>query len=62
VLFGHKRTDEALGVTAGMVVTSAALVGTAATVDRPAALATAPLALWVAFACLLQEEVWRRNR
>jgi tryptophan-rich sensory protein len=62
VLFGRKRPDEALGVTAGMVGTSMALVGTAATVDRPAALASAPLAAWILFATILQEEVWRRNR
>jgi tryptophan-rich sensory protein len=61
-LFGRKRLDEALGVTAGMVATTAGLVAASATVDRQAARAAAPLALWVSFAFLLQEEVWRRNR
>ena len=61
VLFGRKRLDEALGVTAGMVVSSAAAVGTAATVDRRAAAADLPLLAWVIFATVLQEEVWRRN-
>jgi tryptophan-rich sensory protein len=61
VLFGRRRLDEALEVTAGMVASSAALVGTAAAVDRKAALACAPLAAWVTFAFVLQEEVWRRN-
>jgi tryptophan-rich sensory protein len=62
VLFGRKRTDEALGVNAAMVGTSVALVASAAEVDPPAALAVVPLAAWVLFACVLQEEVWRRNR
>ncbi len=61
VLFGRKRLGEALGVTAGMVVTASAAVGTAALVDRRAAYADTPLLAWVAFATLLQEEVWRRN-
>jgi tryptophan-rich sensory protein len=62
VLFGRRRLDQALGVTAGMVASTAGLVATAATVDKRAAQAAAPLALWVSFAFLLQEEVWRRNR
>ena len=61
VEFGRKRLDEALGVTLGMVATSAVSVGTAARVDRNAAWAEAPLLGWVLFASLLQEELWRRN-
>lgn len=61
VLFGRKRLDEALGVTAGMLVTSVATVATATAVDRKAAYASVPLLAWVMFATLLQEEVWRRN-
>ena len=61
VLFGRRRLGEALGVTAGMVVTASATAGTAALVDRRAAYAAAPLLAWVAFASVLQEEVWRRN-
>jgi tryptophan-rich sensory protein len=62
VLFGRRRLGEALGVTAGMVASTAGLVAASAVVDRKAARAAAPLALWVSFAFLLQEEVWRRNR
>lgn len=62
VFFGRKRPDAALGVTAGMVAASGGLVASAARVDRPAALASAPLLAWVMFATVLQEEVWRRNR
>jgi len=60
-LFGRRRLDEALEVTAGMVVTAAATSVTAATVDRRAAYACLPLLGWVMFAAVLQEEVWRRN-
>ena len=62
VLFGRKRLDEALGVTAGMVVSSATAAVTAASVDRRAGWADLPLLGWVLFASVLQEEVWRRNR
>ena len=61
VLFGRRRLDEALGITAAMVVTASAAAGTAATVDRKAAYADLPLLGWVLFATVLQEEVWRRN-
>ncbi len=61
VLFGRRRLDEALGVTAGMVVTASATTATAVMVDRKAAYASLPLLVWVAFAAVLQEEVWRRN-
>jgi len=61
VLFGRKRLDEALGVTAGMVATAAAAAATATAVDRRAAWADLPLLGWVLFASVLQEEVWRRN-
>jgi benzodiazapine receptor len=60
-LFGRKKLDQALGVTAGMALTSSATVATAAMVDRKAALAGLPLFAWVVFATVLQEEVWRRN-
>ena len=61
VLFGRKQLDEATGVTAGMLAASVVAVAAASQVDRRAAWAGAPLAGWVAFASLLQEEVWRRN-
>jgi tryptophan-rich sensory protein len=62
VLFGRKRLGEATGVTAGMVLSALGTVAAARRVDRPAALACVPLAGWVVFAAVLQEEVWRRNR
>eukprot|EP01037_Dinobryon_pediforme_P001392 gene1392-1413_t len=56
VMFGRKRLGAAAGVTAGMVATSSGFVAAASQIDRKAAIAAAPLALWTAFACLLQEE------
>ena len=61
VMFGRKRLDEATGVTAGMLASSVGAVAAASQVDERAAWASAPLAAWVGFACLLQEEIWRRN-
>jgi tryptophan-rich sensory protein len=61
ILFGRKQLGKALGVTADMVVASAAAADTAALVDRRAASADVPLMAWVLFAAVLQEEVWRRN-
>ena len=62
VLFGRKRLDQALEVSAGMVLTVAATTAATARVDRRAAYACLPLLGWVIFATVLQEEVWRRNR
>ena len=61
VLFGRKRLDQATGVTLGMAATAIGAVAASASVDRKAAVSGLPLAGWVAFAALLQEEVWRRN-
>lgn len=61
VLFGRRRLGEATGVTAGMLLGSVGTVAAASRVDARAAWAAAPLAVWVGFATLLQEEVWRRN-
>ena len=61
VLFGRRRLDEAFGVTLGMVGSAVTAAATAAAVDRRAAWCSVPLAGWVSFAALLQEEVWRRN-
>lgn len=61
VMFGRKRLGAATGVTAGMLVTSVGAVAAASQVDKRAAWASVPLAAWVSFAFVLQEEIWRRN-
>ena len=62
VLFGRKRLGEAAGVAGAMLASAIGAVAASSEVDRPAALASLPLTGWLAFATLLQEEVWRRNR
>jgi tryptophan-rich sensory protein len=44
-----------------MVASSVGVVAASRRVDERAALACVPLAAWVLFATVLQEEVWRRN-
>ncbi len=61
VLFGRRRLDQAAEVTAGMLLTSLGAVAASSRVDARAARAGVPLAAWIGFATLLQEEVWRRN-
>jgi len=61
VFFGKKRLDASLAVTGAMLVSSAGTVAAARQVDRPAAAMGVPLVLWVGFATLLSEEIWRRN-
>ena len=61
LLFGRKQLGAS---TAALTVETAAaltLVATASRVDKAVARAQVPLALWTAFADLLNEELWRRN-
>ena len=60
--FGARQSDEALGVSASMLVSAAGLTAAATQVDQKATAASIPLIGWLIFATLLQEEVWRRNR
>ena len=61
LMFGRHRLGPALGAVAGMLAGTLTAVGAAATFDRRAAGAMAPLVAWLGFAGLLQEELWRRN-
>ena len=61
VFFGRKRLDAAAAVVGGMLASAVSTVAAAARVDSVAALAGVPLVLWVGFAGLLSEELWRRN-
>ena len=60
--FGARQADEALGVSATMLVAATGLAVTSSPVDRKASMAAVPLIGWLIFATILQEEVWRRNR
>jgi tryptophan-rich sensory protein len=62
-LFFRRHALAASTVAAGaMTAGAAALVGTAARVDRPAAVLAAPFAAWLGFATLLSERIRERNR
>ncbi len=61
VFFGRQRPGEGLAVTAAMLAAASTQMTAAARVDRVAALAGVPLMLWLSFAGLLAEEIWRRN-
>ncbi len=62
-LFFRKKRLASSTVASGAMLASA--VGTAVAareVDKPAAAMTVPLLLWLSFATVLSEELWRRNR
>jgi tryptophan-rich sensory protein len=60
--FGLRRRGAMAVEAAVTVVNAAAYADAARRVDRPAAWLAVPYALWVGFAALLSEELWRRNR
>ena len=59
--FGAKRLGSSSVVAAAMFASTATTATAADQVDRPAAVAMAPLVLWTGFATLLSEEIWRKN-
>lgn len=61
IFFGLRAPGMGTLAAGAMVGTAAAYVAVAAREDDQAAAAGVPLALWVGFATLLAEEVWRRN-
>ena len=61
VFFGRKQLGESAVVVGAMLASASTYVAAAERVDRPAAAMGIPLVLWVGFAGLLSEELWRRN-
>jgi len=61
LFFREKRLGASVAPSGAMVATSAAYVATAARVDRPAAATGVPFVLWLGFAALLTERIWRDN-
>ena len=61
VFFKQKKLGASALVVTGMLASARAGVATAGKVDRIAGLAAMPLVVWLAFAGLLSEELWRRN-
>ena len=61
VFFGRKQLGASTALLAVETGAALTLVATASRVDKLVALGQVPLALWAAFADLLNEEFWRRN-
>jgi len=61
LFFRERRLGASAATSAAMVVSGAALVWTAAKVDRPAAVLAAPFVGWLGFATLLAGRIWRDN-
>ena len=61
LFFRRKRLASSAGAAAAMLASAAGLTLAARKVDPPAAAMTAPLLLWLCFATVLSEELWRRN-
>jgi translocator protein len=62
LFFGGKKLGASAAAAGGMLATGAAFTAVAAKVDRKAAATGVPFVAWLAFATVLAEEVWRRNR
>lgn len=60
--FGVRRRGAMAVESIATVANAVAYLDAARRVDRPAAWLAAPYAAWVAFAAVLSEELWRRNR
>ena len=60
--FRQKRLALSAGVSGAMLASATGLALAARKVDRPAAAMTAPLLVWLVFATVTSEEIWRDNR
>ena len=61
IFFGAKRPDLALGVIVALLAAIVAFIASSWRHDAIAAWLFVPYAAWVAFATLLNEEIWRLN-
>ena len=61
LFFRKRRLGASAATSAAMVATGAVYVATAASVDRAAAAAGVPFVLWLGFATVLAERIWRDN-
>lgn len=62
IFFGAKRPDLALGVIVALLAAIVTFIALSWRDDALAAWLFVPYAAWVAFATLLNEEIWRLNR
>ncbi len=61
LFFRRKRLGESAVASGSMLAAALGTAAAAREVDRPAAAMTVPLLLWLGFATVLSEELWRRN-
>lgn len=61
LFFRRKQLGGSTVASASMLAAALGTAAAAREVDRPAALMTVPLTLWLGFATVLSEELWRRN-
>ena len=61
LFFRRKRLGESAVASASMLAAALGTAAAAREVDRPASAMTVPLLLWLGFATVLSEELWRRN-
>lgn len=61
LFFGRKRLGSSTVVAGTMLASATATAVAGREVDKPAAAMTVPLVLWLAFATVLSEELWRKN-
>ena len=61
LFFRQKRLRSSTAASGTMLASAAGLAFAARKVDEPAAVMTVPLLLWLSFATVLSEELWRRN-
>lgn len=61
LFFGRKNIPGSVAAATAMTAVAALAAASAGKVDRQAGLASIPLIGWLAFASLLDEEIWRKN-
>lgn len=61
LFFRRKRLASSTAAAGAMLASATALAVAARKADEPAAIMTVPLVLWLGFATVLSEELWRRN-
>ena len=61
LFFARKRLAASTAASSAMLASATGLAIAARRVDKPAAMMTVPLLLWLGYASLLSEELWRRN-
>ncbi len=61
IFFGRRAPGWGTVASAALGATATAYVSSASETDRPAARLGVPLVIWVTFATLLSEEIWRKN-